>query len=305
MSLSRLKKVDLRAYWKHEALDFTKWLSEEENLELLSDEIGIEISLVETEASVGRFNVDILAEENNTGRKVIIENQLEKTDHDHLGKIITYASGLEAEIIIWIVKEGQEEHQQAISWLNEKTDSDISFFLIQIELWQIDDSNYAPKINVIEKPNDWYKEVKKTVETASLTDTKKLQLEFWTSLRDYSQEISTGISFRKPYPQHWYDVSFGSSDAHISLTVNTQKDEISCEVYIPDSKETFLQYLDSKDKIEEEIGSELDWYELPEKKASRIKLTKSYSIQNKDGWEQAFEWFIEKVKKFQTVFSKF
>ena len=148
MTLSRLKKVDLRTYWAHEANDFTEWLSKQENLDLLSDEIGIEISLVEKEASVGRFNVDILAEESNTGRKVIIENQLEKTDHDHLGKIITYASGLEANIIIWIVKEALEEHQQALSWLNENTDSDLSFFLIQI-----DDSNYAPKINVIQMNN--------------------------------------------------------------------------------------------------------------------------------------------------------
>ena len=104
MQLSKIKRVDLRKVWKNEALDFTTWLAESENLELLSEEIEIEISLIQTEASVGKFKVDILAEENNTGRKIVIENQLDSTDHDHLGEIITYASGFDAEIVIWIVQ---------------------------------------------------------------------------------------------------------------------------------------------------------------------------------------------------------
>ena len=111
MQLSKIKRVDLRKVWKHEALDFTNWLAEPENLELLSEEIEIEISLIQTEASVGKFKVDILAEENNTGRKIVIENQLDSTDHDHLGKIITYASGFDAEIVIWIVQNVRDEHK--------------------------------------------------------------------------------------------------------------------------------------------------------------------------------------------------
>ena len=105
MQLGKLKKVDLRTVWENEPRNFTKWLSKEENLNLLGEEIGIDISFIKTEANVGRYNVDILAEEENTGRKIIIENQLEITNHDHLGKIITYASGYDAEIIIWIVKD--------------------------------------------------------------------------------------------------------------------------------------------------------------------------------------------------------
>jgi hypothetical protein len=122
MKISKLTKVDLRELWKHEALDFTKWLSEPDNLEILSDEIGIGVELVQTEANIGRYNVDILAQEENTGRKIIIENQLETTDHSHLGQLITYAAGLEAEYIVWLVREAREEHQQAVDWLNEHTD---------------------------------------------------------------------------------------------------------------------------------------------------------------------------------------
>ena len=149
MKLGKLQKVDLRKAWNHEALDFTNWLAKDENLKLLGDEIEIELQLIQTEASVGKFNVDILAEEENTGRKIIIENQLETTDHSHLGQIITYASGYDAEIIIWIVKDVRDEHKQAIDWLNEHTDSKIGFFLIVIELWQIGDSLPAPKLNVV------------------------------------------------------------------------------------------------------------------------------------------------------------
>ena len=272
---------------------------------MLSDEIGVEIAIIEKEASVGRFNVDILAEESNTGNNIIIENQLEKTDHDHLGKLITYAAGIDAGIVIWVVKETQEEHQQAVEWLNEKTNTELSFFLVQIELWQIDDSNYAPKINVIEKPNYWSKDVKSSVEKTKLTDTKKMQLEFWTKLKDYAQEQGYNINFRKPRAQHWYDISFGTSEAHISLSVNTQKGNISTDVYIPDSPEAFDNFYENKEEIETEVGSSLDWQELPEKKASRVRLTKSYSISNNDDWSEAFDWMIEKVLLFKKVFSKY
>ena len=159
MTLSRLTEVDLREVWQNEATDYTNWLANEENLRLLSDEIGIEIVLETTEASIGRFRVDILAKEEITGRKIIIENQLEQTNHDHLGKIITYASGLDAEIIIWIVKDVREEHEKAVNWLNENTDEKINFFAIRMELWKIGDSQIAPKFHVISQPNDWSKDV--------------------------------------------------------------------------------------------------------------------------------------------------
>lgn len=138
MKLGKLEKVkDLRSVWQNEASNFTKWLAEEENLNTLGDEIGIEIELISTEAKTGSFSADILAVEANTDNKIIIENQLEQTDHDHLGKIITYASGHDAKTIIWIVKEAREEHRQAIDWLNEHTDEEINIFLCKIELWKI------------------------------------------------------------------------------------------------------------------------------------------------------------------------
>ena len=154
--LGKMTKItDLRSVWPHEANDFTKWLAEEENLSLLGDAIGIELELEERESSVGSFSVDILAKESGTNRRVIIENQLEDTNHDHLGKLITYASGKGAEVIVWIVKRARDEHRQAIEWLNQHTDGNIGFFLLEIELCQIGSSEKAPRFNVVEKPNDW------------------------------------------------------------------------------------------------------------------------------------------------------
>ena len=156
-----MKRIDdLRSIWSHEEQDFSKWLAQKENLEQLSDAIEIDLELEETESPVGSFSVDIYARESGSSRGIIIENQLEDTDHDHLGKIIMYAAGKDAEIIVWIVKRARDEHKQAIGWLNQHTDENIGFFLIEIELWRIGDSLPAPRFNVVERPNEWAKTVK-------------------------------------------------------------------------------------------------------------------------------------------------
>ena len=304
MELSKLKKIDLRTVWKSEPNDFSKWLSQEENLSLLGEEIGIDISLIKTEASVGRFNVDILAEEENTGRKLIIENQLEYTDHDHLGKLITYASGHDAEIIIWIVKDVREEHEKAIDWLNEHTDDEVNFFIIKIELWQIEDSPIAPKFQIISKPNEWARAIKGGVK-GTFTNTQMMQLEFWNKFKEYAIDNEASFRLRKTRPQHWYNISFGFAKGHIALTVSTQKKNIGCQIYIPDSKETFHQFYENLEKIEAELKEKLDWQEIPDKKASRIIVLKDANILNENEWDSCFEWLLEEAEKFITVFSKY
>lgn len=302
--LGRLNNVELRKAWAHEALDFTNWLAEPENISLLSDEVGINIKPIQTEAAVGNFKLDILAEEENTGRKIIIENQLESTNHDHLGKIITYASGLGAEIVIWIVKTIREEHEQAVDWLNEHTDEKINFFIIKMELWQIGDSPLAPKFQVISKPNDWAKIVKSSV-VGDLTETKLLQKSFWDDFKNYAKNANSKLKLRNTSPQHWYDISLGFSDAHISLTINTREDLIGCEIYIANSKTLFKHLEKNKNEIEAELQEVLIWDELPEKKASRIRLTKEARINDKEQWANYFDWLKTTAEKFNTIFSKY
>lgn len=153
--IGRLKQIDIRELWAHEQHHFSEWLSKEENIELLNDTLGLTLTEVSKEVFVGSYRCDLVATDETTGIKVIIENQLEATDHDHLGKIITYASGLDAQVVVWIVKEAREEHRSAIEWLNNNLIKGISFFLLEIQAYKIGDSLPAPKFEVIEKPNDF------------------------------------------------------------------------------------------------------------------------------------------------------
>ena len=173
--LGRLKKVDLRKYWKSENRDFTPWLAEEENIAVLSDALGIELEVEKVEYQLGSFVADIIARDSGVNSKIVIENQLEKTDHKHLGQIITYASSMEADIMIWICAKATEEHRQAIEWLNNHTDEDILFFVCEIELYSIGDSDLAPKFNVVVKPNEWAKEVKSKITGVSPSKKAKLR----------------------------------------------------------------------------------------------------------------------------------
>jgi len=303
-NLAKLKKVDLREIWNHEATNFTNWLAQQENLDLLSEEIGVDIKLIQTEANVGKFSVDILAEEESSGRKIIIENQLEDTNHDHLGKIITYASGYDAEIIIWIVRDYREEHQKAVDWLNEHTDEHVGFFLIKIELWQIEGSNPAPKFEVIVSPNEWAKAIKTDAASGELTDTKIQQLDFWKKFKDYVRTNDTKIRLQTPRPQHWYDVSMGSSDAHVALTINSRENLLGCEIYISKNKNLFNFLRERKEEIEKEISEKAEWVDAAV--TSRIKIKKEVAgVFDQNEAENYFSWLYEKTVLFQRVFGKY
>ncbi len=304
MKLGKLKRIsDLRSVWPHEAKDFTKWLAQDDNLAKLSEAVGVEIVLEERESSVGSFSVDLYALEEGSERKIIIENQLEDTNHDHLGKLITYASGKGAELLIWVVKRARDEHRQAVSWLNQHTDNNIGFFLIEIELWQIDDSLVAPKFNVVERPNDWAKQMKSS---EGLSETKQLQLNFWQQLSDIiksNENYAKEFTPRKAQPQHWYDLSVGSSSYHVGLTVNTQKKRLGAEIYIPDDKDKFIMFKNSADKIEELVGAKVEWREAS--KATRIITLHSCDITDESKWDQAFEWLLNKAIVFKKVAKQF
>ena len=304
MKLGKIKYIkDIRSVWQHEAKDFSRWLAQDENLDELSAAIGIDIVLEERESSVGSFSVDLYATEEGTDRRIIIENQLEDTNHDHLGKLITYASGKGAEVIVWIVRRARDEHRQAIEWLNQNTGVNIGFFLVEIELWQIDDSAIAPKFNVVERPNDWAKQMKNV---GNLSDTKQLQLQFWQQLSEYIKSHDTfakEFSPRKAQPQHWYDLSIGSSSYHIGLTLNTQKNRLGAEIYIPDNKDKFAMFKEHEQEIESFIGSPMEWREAT--KATRIITLDSYDINNENKWEQAFEWLMNKAVIFKSIAKRF
>lgn len=230
VELGKIEQVSVREVWPHEALDFTKWLAQDENLAQLGDACSIELELVDTESAVGSFSVDIFAREVGSGRKVVIENQLEDTNHDHLGKIITYAAGKGADVVIWVVARARDEHRKAIEWLNEHTDEGCSFFLVEIEVWRIGDSPMAPRFHVVESPNEWAR-AEKTKD--GLGETDRVKLEYWQVCRDLAADndvFSKVMRPRKALPQHWMDLSVGSSKYHLVLVIDTRRRRIGVEV---------------------------------------------------------------------------
>lgn len=306
INLGKLKEIkDLRKVWPHEALDFTPWLAQEENLALLADAVGLDITVDETESSVGDFNVDIYATETGTDRKIIIENQLEDTNHDHLGKLITYASGKSADIVIWLVKRAREEHRSAIEWLNNHTDENIAFFLLEIKLYQIGNSDIAVKFEAVEKPNDWTKEIKRHTSSSPILQAR---YDYWVAFNDYAfakSSFAKAFNKRKASTDHWMTLSVGSSACHISLNQIRKDNLMVVEWYISDDKDLYHKFYSHKDAIESELGMKLDWRELPEKKASRILIAHEADFQKKDKWSEQFEWTMGVAMKMKTVFKKY
>ena len=213
--LGRIERVDLRSVWTSEDRHFTPWLALPENLEILGEALGIELELEAQEKYVGPFRADILCK--NTAEKdswVIIENQIEKTDHKHLGQLITYASGLRASTIVWISAEFCEEHRAALDWLNQMADKSARFFGLEVELWKIGDSPAAPRFNVVCKPNDWEATVRHAAEALAEdegTPSQNLRIKYWTAFRAFLQERQSKLRPQKPSRDHWYSFSIGTS----------------------------------------------------------------------------------------------
>lgn len=287
--LSHIEKVDLREVWANEAYDFTQWLAEEENLNALGEVIGIDLELIETESPVGSFSADIYAMESDSNRRVIIENQLEETDHKHLGQIITYAAGKGAQLVVWIVAKANDQHKQAIEWLNEHTDSEFGFFLIEIEVLKIGDSMAAPRFNIVEQPNDWAKAIK---QSESLSEGKKLYLQYW---QRYEQLAKHDFAFmkvfspRKPRPQSWTSLKVGTSRYRVSLAASTQNKTVSVELYVPDEKETGQRAIDNISTFEEIIG--VKGVPFVASKVSGIRFFRDHSDLSK---EQEWDTYIER-----------
>lgn len=300
--LGRLKEVDIRELWAHEQYNFSNWLAKEENIELLNETVGLTLTDIDKEVYVGSYRCDLVAVDETTDVKIIIENQLDSTDHDHLGKIITYASGLDANVIIWIVKEAREEHKSAIEWLNNNMAKEISFFLLEIKAYRIGDSLPAPMFKVVEKPNDFIKS-NKSVKDGDLSKTQAERLNFWTEFNRVVTENGKPFNVRKATTDHWYDVAIGTSDARISITLVNKDGTIGVELYVRDSKDLFDNLYEHKEEIENKLGFNMHWERLDDKKASRIKSYIPGLNFNKQGnYPELMNLVIERVVLMRNVF---
>lgn len=305
MQIGRLKKIDIRKLWKGEATDFTPWLAKEENIELLSETIGIELEVISEEKSVGPFRADILCKSTIDDTFVLVENQLEKTDHNHLGQLMTYAAGLEAVTIIWIARKFTDEHRAAMDWLNRITDEDIRFFGIEVEAFQIGDSMPAPLFQIVSKPNDWTKAVHSSQKQSSLTPTKEKNLEYWTAMKKYFEESGTKLKQQKPLPQHWTNFAIGRGDFNMTAIHSVYDNFIRTELLFNGEKaKNRFDLLFEKHETDSyaSIDENLKWERLDDYIGSKVIIQKDADVSNKSDWPNQFAWLQENLEKMDAFF---
>ena len=307
MKLGRIERVDLRSIWTSEAGHFTPWLAQPENLEILGEALGIELELEAQEKDVGPFRADLLCKNTaETDSWVVIENQIEKTDHKHLGQLLTYAAGLKASTIVWISASFSDEHRAALDWLNEYTEKSVRFFGLEVELWRIDGSPAAPRFNVICQPNDWGNTVRAAADNISVDETpaQNLRLRYWTAFRTYLHEQGSKLRPQKPSRQHWYSFGIGTSRAHTAALLLTKEDKIAVELSLTSeqAKLDFAELIKNKEQVEKIIGHQLDWREMPDTKASRIILFKDGDPYKEADWNEQFAWLQDILERFDKAF---
>ncbi len=303
-NLSKLERVLLREAWKHEAGDFTPWLAESDNLNMLADALGLsELVLVAIEHWVGDFKLDILCTDGD--EQVIIENQLEETNHKHLGQIISYAAGIGAKKVVWVAESFRPEHATALQFLNDNTTDNLSFFGVQIELWRIGNSPLAPKFEIVVKPNDWAKSGREQARAAlTASPIKLLQQKFWLALIERLAKSAPQIRPQKPRPQHWLNNSIGRSGFGLNIIANTRDKRLGVELWIPgiDAKKHFANLSLKKKDIESQLGFELDWQELPDSLACRIATWYPHaSIEDEGRWNEYLDWLTQRLVKMDQV----
>ena len=308
IELGQLERVELREIWATEGQDFTPWLAQEENIRILGDAIGVELEVEAQEQAVGPFRADILCRNVDNGTWVLIENQLERTDHIHLGQLLTYAAGLHAVTIVWVAARISDEHRAALDWLNEITDERFRFFGLEVELWRIGASPAAPKFSVVSKANDWSRNVTsaagRIAETAT-TDTQATYLEFW---RDFARRMTEGGSSVRPQapaPQHWMNFGVGRGGFMLGSILNSRENKIGVELVMNDqnAKPYFHLLHENREAIENELGFEMDWRELPEKISSKLRYLRSECDPlDRDRWGEYIEWMREHLETMNDVF---
>jgi Domain of unknown function (DUF4268) len=308
MDLGRLERIDPRMVWATEGADFTPWLARTENIALLGETIGLELEVEAQEKNVGPFRADILCKETTTSGWVLIENQLERTDHTHLGQLLTYAAGLDAVTIVWIAQRFTEEHRATLDWLNEITDERFNFFGLEVELWRIGNSPAAPKFNIVSKPNDWTKrvaEAARSIESEAPTETKQQQLQYWTKFVELIRD-KTSLRSQKPAPQHWLNLAIGRANFYLSASVNSLEDFVVASLILdgPNARGHFRALARDKEAIERELGFPLEWREVRGSKSSQMAIRlNAADPTNESEWDRQMRWLREHLEALHRVFA--
>jgi len=289
--LGRIQQVPLREVWDNEATSFTPWLLENEDV--LSDLLGMDITLERREESVGRFSLDLIGRNNEDGSIVIVENQLEGTDHSHLGQLLTYAGGLDAQTIIWVASEFRDEHRAALDWLNRVTGENVHFFGVVVRAVRIGDSVAAPDLSLAVEPNDFGKVVKAGNQSKWMEERGARYQEFWAQLMarletDYPEFKTRKAPTRQyiglptKYTACHRGIAFGRSNLKVELYLGASDAELNAA--------RLESLYERKEEIEQVFGEGLTWEELEGRKAARVAFYRDASVLNEDEWADYFQW---------------
>ena len=303
-NLGRLKKIPVRQIWLNEAQDFSPWLAREENFQLLGEVLGLELELEAQEKNVGPFRADLLFRETLEGSFVLVENQLERTDHTHLGQLLTYAAGLKTVTIVWIAVQFTEEHRATLDWLNDITGEQFRFFGLELELWKIGDSEAAPKFNIVSKPNNWsraMRDASQQLGLQNLNESQQKKLQFWTEFKVYVEQNSD-LRPQSPRVQRHMNFSLGNSAFHLSTGFRAKEKTAAVALYIkgPNAKSLYELLKQDKEEIEKALGTELLWKENPTTAGVDIERA-NFDYLDETHWQSYFRWMLDKL----TVWDKF
>ena len=300
--LGRLEAVDIRDVWSDEAQNFTPWLAEEDNLALLSETLDMKLELEAKEKPVGPFRADILCKTDNDSW-VLIENQLDGTDHKHVGQLITYSAGLQAVTIIWIARDFADGHRAALDWLNEITKDDFRFFGLEIELWKIGDSRMAPKFNIVSKPNDWSRSVRQVTQGGELSETAILYQNYWSELKAYLEKKNSPVKSQTPKPQHWATFAIGKTSFLLHASTSIQKKHLQVALMISGqpSESCFKLLEQDRQKVEQEIGENLECRSAGKRNMISVTKTDADPSDKEDRRDQ-IAWIADMLERFDSTF---
>ena len=240
----------------------------------------------------------------------MIENQIEKTNHGHLGQVLTYAAGLGARTLVWIAAEFSEQHRSVLDWLNENTVDEVSAFGIEVEALRIGNSPAAVRFNVISKPNNWTKTARSNAAREGVSEHKKLLYEVWTEFHAWLSEHAKGVRINKPAYQNWLNSSIGRSGANLSTVVsiwnsvtNTEIPEARVELVLtsPQAKEHFRQLLEQKSQIQERIDLPITWHNLENSKSCKLYVRTDSNFLDQKNRPELFAWLAKYLEVFRDV----
>ena len=306
MQIGKREEVSVREVWPLET-SFSDWLASAEGLELIASDIGVSVEDAQRECSPGDFRCDIvgraLGDENHV---VVIENQFNKTDHDHLGKMLTYAAVHSATTGIWISERISDDHRQVIDWLNSVTPPNVNFYLAQIKLYRIGNSAVAPELDVVCRPNAGAKLRERAKPNASpgANERRVWAKEFWDDVIPYIREQKPPFNPQSPGGEAWSNITLGRAGFWLGLTMASRFSRISCQfcVNVPWRLDAFNQLFAQREAIEAEIGAKLEWDALPDAKISRVRLYADINPSDPDQRDQVKAWMHKQGVAFYRAF---